>query len=531
LCTEKNSDDIHSSTQGLKIVALNQEITKVVIVGGGTAGWMAAAALSKFLNNGCREFILIESEDIGTVGVGEATIPPIINFNAMLDIDENEFLRSTQGTFKLGIEFVNWGRNGDRYFHPFGSYGYDLHGIPFHQLYLRERGLGKPGCISNFSMSASAASQSKFGRPSKDAKSAVSQLYYAFHFDASLYAKFLRNKSERQGVKRVEGKISQIHKDTISGNVTSVELDSGSIVEGDIFIDCSGFRGLLIGEALGVGYEDWSHWLPADRAVAVPSANIGEPEPFTRSTAHGAGWQWRIPLQHRTGNGHVYSSKFMSDDEAEQILVSNLEGDPLASPRRIQFKTGRREKSWSHNVIALGLSSGFLEPLESTSIHLIQNGISRLLALFPDKEFSDLERDEYNRGMKDLYEDIRDFIILHYKATQRDDTEFWRYVGNMDIPSSLGRKIDLFKSRGRIFRENTELFGVTSWAAVFLGQNIWPQNYDTMVDALDPDRVRGAMTEMQKGYANATQHLPTQAEFLRMSGAWASTDDRQFNRG
>ena len=294
----------------------------------------------------------------------------------------------------------------------------------------------------------------------------------------------------------------------------------------DRFIDCSGFRGLLIGDTLGVGYEDWSQWLPMDRAIAVPTANIGPPDPFTRSTARTAGWQWRIPLQHRTGNGHVYSSQYLDDESAEEMLMANLEGDALAAPRRLSFTTGRRDLSWSHNVVALGLSGGFLEPLESTSIHLIQNGIARLFALFPDKNFNPLERDEYNRGMRDLYVDIRDFIILHYKATQRDDTPFWRYVRDMDIPEQLVRKMELFKTRGRVFRENAELFSMPSWVAVMLGQNVWPEHWDTLADALDEKRVSEAMAQMRRGYAATADALPTHEEFLRKAGAWAAPDFR-----
>jgi tryptophan halogenase len=399
------------------------EVGRVVIVGGGTAGWMAAAAFARFLNNGRRRITLVESDAIGIVGVGEATIPPIQSFNSILDIDENDFLRATRGTFKAGIEFVNWGRIGDRYFHPFGTYGHDIHGIAFHQLWLREvmRG-GNPGDIAHYCMGAVAAARGRVARPGPRAKLPLSQIFYAVHFDASLYAGFLRGHAERQGVERREGTIVKVHRDGESGDVLSVELESGERIEGDLFIDCSGFRGLLIEQELGAGWEDWGHWLPCDRAIAVPTALSGPPDPFTRSTAHTAGWQWRIPLQHRIGNGHVFSSAFTSEDEARAVLLANLEGEVLAEPRTIRFAAGRRKQSWSHNVIALGLSSGFVEPLESTSIHMIQNGIQRLLALFPDKPVSPLERDEFNRGMKDLYEDVRDFIILHYKATQRDDT-------------------------------------------------------------------------------------------------------------
>lgn len=498
-------------------------IKKVVVVGGGTAGWMAAAAISKYFDDGERTVTLVESDAIGTVGVGEATIPPIRNFNAMLGIDENQFLRETRGTFKLGIEFVNWGRQGDRYFHPFGEYGQDLHGIAFHQLYLRELARVSAGVvqdISSYSMSSVAASLGRFGRPSAQAKSPVSQIGYAFHFDASLYAAFLRQLAETQGTIRREGRIAEVKRDSESGDILSVILEGGLEIKGELFIDCSGFRGLLMEEALATGYEDWSKWLPMDRAIAVPTANMNTPAPFTRATAHNAGWQWRIPLQHRTGNGHVFSSAFMEEDEARRILLANLEGKPLAEPRTIRFLTGMRKQAWSHNVVSLGLSSGFIEPLESTSIHLIQNGIARLFALFPDHPISPIERDEYNRGMREVYEDVRDFIILHYKATQRDDSDFWRYVREMDVPESLAKKIELWRSRGRVFRENAELFTTPSWVAVMLGQNIVPERHEAIADTLDPAKVAGAMQQMREGYRAAAERLPTQEQFLRQAGAW-----------
>ncbi len=502
------------------------EIGRVVIVGGGTAGWMAAAAFSRFLNNGRRRITLIESDAIGTVGVGEATIPPIVDFNRMLDIDENEFLRVTKGTFKAGIEFVNWGREGARYFHPFGFYGHDLHGIAFHQLWLREAlragETGRdPGDIARYCMSAQAAARRRFARPKRGAKPPLSQLFYAFHFDASLYARFLRGIAERQGAERREGKIVKAHRDGESGDVLSVELEGGEVIEGDLFIDCSGFRALLIEQELGSGWHDWTHWLPCDTAIAVPTALNGPPDPFTRSTAHAGGWQWRIPLQHRMGNGMVFSSRFAAEDAARETLLANLEGEVLAEPRTIRFTTGRRKKSWSHNVVALGLSAGFVEPLESTSIHLIQNGIQRLLALFPGKPISPLERDEYNRGMGDLYDDLRDFVILHYKATQRDDSELWRYVRDMEVPESLARKIALWRLHGRVFREGYELFGTVSWVAVMLGQNIWPEAYDTIADSLDEAKVAEAMAQMAEDYRKAAEALPDQEQFLRMAGAWA----------
>ncbi|MAF28762.1 MAG: tryptophan halogenase [Croceicoccus sp.] len=503
------------------IVTINA-VDRVVIVGGGTAGWMTAAAMSRFFDNGRRKITLVESDAIGTVGVGEATIPPIRNFNGMLDIPENEFLRATHGTFKLGIEFVDWGRKGDRYIHPFGNFGRDLHGIPFHQLWLRENARGGGADISDYSMSSVAALMGRFGRPSPDARSPVSEMFYAFHFDASLYAAYLRQLAERQGTIRREGRIVKAHRDGESGYITSVELEGGIHIEGDLFIDCSGFRGLLIEDALETGYEDWSHWLPVDRALAMPTSNIASPAPFTRATAHGAGWQWRIPLQHRTGNGHVFCGAFMEDDEAERILRRHVEGEPIAEPRLIRFQTGMRRKAWNHNVVSLGLASGFIEPLESTSIHLIQNGIARLFSLFPEKEISPLERDEYNRGMREIYCDIRDFIILHYKATQRDDTEFWRYVRDMEVPESLARKMELWRLHGRVFRENAELFTVPSWVAVMLGQNMWPERYDPIADTLDEQRVAQAMEQMREAYRQTAQQLPTQEQFLRQAGAWAA---------
>ena len=494
-------------------------IEDIVIVGGGTAGWMAAAALSRFMNNGYTRVTLIESEEIGTVGVGEATIPPIITFNRMLGINEDEFVRATNGTYKLGIEFVNWGGPNERYFHPFGAHGEDLSGIHFHQLYLRERKRRVLQDISAWSMSAVAASMGKFARPPGDAGFPVRDLYYAFQFDASLYAKYLRTYAERNGIRRIEGKIVDATLRAQDGHVESVTLASGQVIHGDLFIDCSGFRGLLIEEKLGTGYEDWTKWLPADRAIAVPSKLAGPPEPITRATAHASCWQWRIPLQHRMGNGVVYSSQFLGDDEAERVLLSNLEGEPIADPKRLRFTTGRRKASWTKNVIAMGLSSGFVEPLESTSIHMVQSAIAKLIALFPDKRFNPVERDTFNEQMRDLYEDVRDFIILHYKATERTDSDFWNHCRTMDIPDSLQRKIDLFRAKGRVFREGYDLFGITSWVAVMLGQHIVPDDYEPAVDALDENRVAEALEEMRVAYLRTAEALPSHADFLAATGA------------
>ena len=499
-------------------------IRKIVIVGGGTAGWMAAAALSKLLDQQTVEICLVESDEIGTVGVGEATIPPLTAFNKMLGINEDEFLAATMGTFKLGIEFVNWGAPGERYFHPFGPHGQDFQGVHFHQLYLREAQQRALPEIQNWSMSAVAAELGRFARPGPDARLPLSQLAYAFHFDAGLYALFLRRFAEKAGVTRVEGKIVASAQDAQNGHVRSVTLAGGSEINGDLFIDCSGFRGLLIEEKLGTGYEDWSKWLPCDRAVAAPCALPGDPDPFTRSTALSAGWQWRIPLQHRMGNGMVYSSAHLDSAEAERQLVASLEGKILADPRHIQFTAGRRRLAWNANVVSLGLSSGFVEPLESTSIHLIQSGIAKLLALFPDRRFNPAERDEYNRQMQTVFEDVRDFVILHYKATRRDDFEVWNYCRNMEIPDSLGSKLELWRSKGRLFREGFELFGTASWVAVLLGQGELPAETEPAVAAIDRDMANDALEKMRLSYRQMAEHMPRHAEFIARSCAAASTN-------
>ena len=493
-------------------------IRKAVIVGGGTAGWMAAAALSARLDRSV-EITLIESDEIGIVGVGEATIPHLAVFNNMVGIDEDEFLAFTGGTFKLGIEFVDWGEFGERYFHPFGPYGQNLRGVHFHQLYLSEAKRRPLPDIRQWSMSAVAAELGRFARPRPDARLPLSQLAYAFHFDASLYAQFLRRRAEAQGVARIEGKIVDVSRDPESGHVASVTLGDGRSVEGELFIDCSGFRGLLIEQALGTGYEDWSRWLPCDRAVAVPTPLTGPPEPYVRCTARCAGWQWRIPLQHRMGNGLVYSSPYLAREEAEATLLSNLEAEPLAQPRHLSFTAGRRRMAWNANVVSLGLASGFIEPLESTSIHLIQMGIIKLLALFPDKRFSDVEREEYNRQIQDITEDIRDFIILHYKATRRGDSEFWNYCRTMDVPDALASKLELWRTKGRVFREGRELFGTPSWVAVLLGQGFAPEDAEPTADAIDPAFVKDALEKMRISYRRMAEHMPTHADFIQQACA------------
>jgi tryptophan 7-halogenase len=488
-------------------------IGRVVIVGGGTAGWMAAAALGRFLRNGHTRIELVESDAIGTVGVGEATIPPIRSFLQMLRIDEHDFLRHTRGTYKLGIEFVNWTRPGHRYMHPFGLFGADIEGVSFHQFYLRARQLGLADDIEPFSLTVAAARQGRFGAV-QGAGFPHNHWAYAFQFDATLVAAYLRRYAEQLGVRRTEGRVVDVRRGDPDGLIEAVVLDDGRRVEGDLFLDCSGFRGLLIGEALGVGYRDWSHWLPCDRAVAVPSRNVAAPEPYTRSTARAAGWQWHIPLQHRTGNGYVYSQRAVSDDEAAATLLANLGGEPLAEPRFLSFTTGRREVFWQGNCVALGLAAGFLEPLESTAIHLVQSGVAKLLALFPDKQPNPVEIDEYNRLLGATYDQIRDFLVLHYSATEREDSELWRYCRDMAIPDSLQRRLDLFRGRGRLFRYEDDLFSVTSWVAVLLGQGVWPAGYDELVNSMSEQELAGVLERMRAAIGQVAQTLPTQQFYI-----------------
>jgi tryptophan halogenase len=489
------------------------KIKDIVIVGGGTAGWMTAAALAKVLR-GKYNIRLVESEEIGTVGVGEATIPMINLFNRMLDLDEDQFMRDTQASFKLGIEFVNWGRLGDRYIHGFGVIGQDNWTVDFHQYWLKMYQAGKAQELDHYSINTAACLSNKFIRAQANMpNSPLGQIVHAYHFDASLYAKFLRNFAEKGGVVRVEGKIMEVvtHE---SGDIAAVLLQSGQRLEGDLFIDCSGFRGLLIEGTLKTGYEDWSHWLPCDRAVAVPCASVSPLTPYTRSTARTAGWQWRIPLQHRIGNGHVFCSKFISEDEATATLLSNLDGPPLASPRTLRFTTGKRKLAWNKNCISLGLASGFIEPLESTSIHLIQMGIAHLLTYFPAAGFSDADRDEYNRMMNLEYDWVRDFIILHYKATERTDTPFWNYCREMAVPESLQHRMDLFRTHGRVFREGNELFSKVSWLQVMHGQRIRPKSYHPLTDLLGEDEIQKYLEEVEGVIKACVEVMPGHADFI-----------------
>jgi len=496
-------------------ISSERRIRRIVIVGGGTAGWMAAAALAKVLGPGYADITLIESEAIGTVGVGEATIPQLRTFNALLGLDEDDFVRRTQGTFKLGIEFCDWGRIGDRYFHPFGPFGVDMEGVSFHAYWLRLNQLGDARPISDYSLQAMAAARGKFMRPIDAGRSPLSKIAYAFHFDAGLYAAWLREFAEAKGVTRLEGRIVDVALRDEDGFVRSVTTSDGRIVEGDLFLDCSGFQGLLIEGALQTGYDDWSHWLPADRAIAVPCARIADPVPYTRATARPGGWQWRIPLQHRTGNGYVYSSRFIDDEAATADLLSQLDGAPMADPRMLRFTTGRRRKAWNRNVVALGLASGFIEPLESTSIHMVQSGIANLLAMFPTLAFEPAEVARYNRVIAYEAERIRDFIVLHYNATQRDDSELWRYCRDMSLPDSLLEKYEIFASRGRIFRENEELFNDTSWFAVLTGQNVRPNGFDPVAAALSVEETRIRLQQTADAIRNSADYMPSHGDFIR----------------
>jgi tryptophan halogenase len=486
----------------------------IVIVGGGTSGWMTAAALCKVLQ-GKYKIVLVESEDIGTVGVGEATIPMIRRFNQVLEIDEHEFMRETQGTFKLGIEFVNWGQLGERYMHGFGVFGQDLWTVGFDQYWQRLHQQGKALDLEAYSINRMAALANKFMPAQHDlGNSPLADIVHAFHFDASLYAKYLRRYSEARGVQRVEGRIVDVLLRAGNGHVDSLLMEDGTRVAGDLFVDCSGFRGLLIEETLKTGYEDWTHWLPCDRAVAVPCESAPELLPYTRSTARQAGWQWRIPLQHRIGNGHVFCSQHLSEDEATAVLMANLDGPALAEPRTLRFATGMRKKAWNRNVVAIGLAGGFMEPLESTSIHLVQTAIARLITFFPDQGFSALDIDEFNRQSRFEFERIRDFIILHYHLNQREDSAFWRQCREMPIPETLQQKINLYRSRGRIVRENNELFSEVGWLQVMHGQGLRAMGHHPLASLLSEQEVAEYLGNVSGVIGKCLQVMPRHADYI-----------------
>jgi tryptophan 7-halogenase len=498
--------------------APSDRVRGIVILGGGTAGWMAAAILSRRLTSGFGDIRVIESPEIGIIGVGEATIPPIRLFNQALGIDEGEFLRKTRGTIKLGIEFKDWTRVGRGYFHPFGSHGTSLDQVSLHQEWLKLRCLGEAGSFEDYSLNTAASQLGRVAAGGAGDAPLSPVFAYAFHFDAALYAEYLRGYALARGVVRIERKVVNVELRGEDGFIRALHLDDGQIVEADLFIDCSGFRGLLIEGALKTGYEDWTQWLPCDRAVAVPCESVAPLTPFTRSTARAAGWQWRIPLQHRIGNGYVYCSRFISDDEAASTLLANLDGAARAEPRFLRFTTGRRKKFWNKNCIALGLAGGFLEPLESTSIHLIQRGLTHLLNLFPDRSCAPVLADEFNRLATNEYERIRDFIILHYKATAREDAPLWKYCRTMEIPGTLDYRIRQFRHSGRVVKYGGDLFVTPNWLAVCMGQEIWPERYDTLVDQRDIAGVRANLQRIRATIQSAAQAAPCHEEYLARLG-------------
>jgi tryptophan halogenase len=492
----------------------DNRIRSIVIVGGGTAGWMAAASFARFLKGlNCR-IQLIESEQIGTVGVGEATIPPVMDFIRALGIDENDLIRQTKATFKLAIRFQDWTRIGHSYFHPFGQTGFEIEGVPFSAYWQKMRAQDKAARLEEYCLQAVAAENGKFMRPVKAPNTPLEKITYALHFDASLFAKYLRAYAEARSVIRTEGKIRDVSLRAQDGFIEAVTLENGERIAADLFIDCSGFRGLLIEDAMKTGYEDWSHWLPCNRAVAVPCERTGPLSSYTLATARDAGWQWRIPLQHRVGNGYVYCSDFIDDQKAADFLLANLEGKPLANPNPLRFTAGRRKKFWNKNCVSLGLASGFLEPLESTSIHLIQRGIAVLLQMFPDRNFEPADVERYNRQFVFEYERVRDFLLLHYTTNERNDTPFWRHCRAIAHPDSLKEKIALFKGYGRIMREESELFPIQSWLYIFTGQNIAPRGYDPMADTLDPQKIKSALENIHSVVAKCAEAMPAHQDFI-----------------
>jgi len=486
----------------------------IVILGGGTAGWMTAAALIKLLPSANHQVTLIESPVIGTVGVGEATIPHLRYFNKRLGIDENEFLKATQATFKLGIEFADWSRIGESYIHPFSDYGTPYQGVDFHQLWLAHTTERSADDLSRYSLAVQMSKANRFEYPSSDFSSIRSEYSYAYHIDASAYAAYLRDFSEPLGVNRIEGTVDRISVQPSSGDIKSLYVNDQEIAV-DLIIDCSGFRSLVLGGILNIGYDDWSHWLPCDSAWAIPTTSGEAIAPYTKATARSAGWQWEIPLQHRTGNGMVFSSPFLSHDDAQAELLNNLPTTPLADPKLLRFKTGKRRSTWANNCVAIGLSSGFLEPLESTSIYLIQAAIMKLLECFPSQGNTEPLRKEFNANMNLEMERIRDFLILHYCATEREDTEFWRYVKNMALPTDLEERMTLYRETGHVLHYDTGLFLKPSWVAVYSGQNIFPRRLDPQVNDLDHDLTKAWLNTLAATVDNTVKQSRSHGDALQ----------------
>jgi tryptophan halogenase len=489
------------------------QIKRVVIVGGGTAGWLCAAALARVIGQ-VLDIVLIESDEIGTVGVGEATVPAFISFLELLTLDVDEVIKAAQGSFKLGIRFQDWYEKGRHYDHVFGSMGAPIGLLPFYQYWLRQHLQGKGGSLWDYSLNARAIGKNRFARMDRIPNTQMEGLVYALHFDAGMLARYLRERCETAGVVRREGRVDGVNLRAADGFIESVTLRGGEVIEGDMFVDCSGFQGLLIEGALKTGFDDWTHWLPCDRAIAVACEPAADLAPYTQATALTAGWQWRIPLQHRLGNGHVFCSAWQDEDEARRMLLGNLDGAPISDPRTLKFTTGKRKTFWNRNCLALGLAGGFMEPLESTSILLIQTGIIRFLKLFPDMSFSPLAIEEYNRQTTRDYELVRDFLVLHYKANRRDDSDFWRHCREMDVPDSLAYKMDYFRAFGRLSLENDELFGEASWLQVLLGQGVVPRTAPPLTAGAHPDRLEAFMAGLDGIYSRAVAGLPAHATYV-----------------
>ncbi len=497
----------------------DRSIREIVIIGGGTAGWMTAAALSDRLSGMDVSITLVESAEIGTVGVGEATLPQIRTFNQMLGIDEAELMARTAATIKLGIEFCDWGKVGDSYIHPFGIFGEPIGPADFQHYWVRQHRRGKAEPFGSYCLPIVAAKNDRFAIPPAHPATPLHAFAYAFQFDASLYAAFLADYAQQKGVRRQEGKVVSVSCHGESGFIEKVILESGQQISGELFVDCSGFRGLLIEQELQTGYDDWSHWLWSNRAWAVPCEIAGSVGPYTRATARTGGWQWRIPLQHRVGNGHVYCDRYISDQDAVDQLVQSLEGPAIADPKQLFFKTGKRRKLWNRNCVAIGLSGGFLEPLESTSIDLIQSGIINLLELFPDRRWAAADVDEYNRLMELEYERIRDFLMLHYVANQRDDAEMWRDLRNMEKPDSLVAKIEAFRARGLVPQYASGLFQPPSWLSVLIGQNIIPQAHDPRADLMPQDDLDREFERIHSTIARTVERASGHLDFIASYGA------------
>lgn len=493
---------------------MSKPIEKVVIVGGGTAGWMSAASLARYFGDKANSITIIESSTIGTVGVGEATIPNIINYNKNLGIDELDLIKATQASFKLGIQFEDWQQIGKSFFHPFSDYGLQVNHVDFHHYIHRANTNGHKFSLQDFSFSSVLAKHGNFAQPHPNPPSPLANYQYALHFDAGLYAKYLMNFSIELGVNHIDAFIKDVNVNATSGEIDSVTLEDGRIIEGDLFIDCSGFTGLLIEKALNTGYENWGHWLLCDRAVAVQTELMGEPTPYTRSIAKPNGWQWRIPLQHRMGNGYIFANKFQSEEDAKQVLLGSVEGKTLNDVRPFKFVPGRRKKVWNKNCVAVGLSSGFLEPLESTSISLIQSVIDKLLTFFPHSGLNQFDIDEVNRLHNTEVEHVRDFLILHYKLTKRDDSEFWRYCQSMKIPDSLEHKIGVFKSRGHLIQRECESFEPASWLTMYNGFDVQPKNFDPRATQMPINELVNNLNQMKQSIEHAAKQALTHQAFI-----------------